>query len=320
MSAGRPTDHYAVLGVEPGTDAAGVRRAFRRLSRAHHPDLGGDPTRYETITVAYTVLSDPRRRAEYDRSLGGSTGTQARSARAQGGARPAGTAPSRTAPSGTRAPRTPSASTRPRPAAPGPGRRPVRVVGQDGSPRPAQQAATLVHGRLPRRGVFDRNREVRSSLVTDLFERLLRRLPAARLFLGVKVDGWPALDAVVCVDGRLAVLTLVHSADVAHTWDGRTLRAAGRPVAVPDTVAAAAALERAVGGSRAEGLAVVFTSPDLHHSPVVERIGSVAAPTGPLNPSRASGEIAAFLAGAADPDTVRLTILERLADLSATRR
>jgi molecular chaperone DnaJ len=60
-------DLYGVLGL--GADAApdDIKRAYRRKAREHHPDAGGDPERFKEVTHAYEVLSDPERRARYDR-------------------------------------------------------------------------------------------------------------------------------------------------------------------------------------------------------------------------------------------------------------
>jgi DnaJ domain len=61
--------HYEVLGIPDRASAEEVRRAYRRLVKAAHPDRAGDPERFRVLTQAYDVLSDPTRRAAYDRSL-----------------------------------------------------------------------------------------------------------------------------------------------------------------------------------------------------------------------------------------------------------
>ncbi len=62
---------YEALGVRRGASAAEIRRAWQRLSRALHPALNpGDPAaaaRYHEAAAAFEVLSDPQRRAAYER-------------------------------------------------------------------------------------------------------------------------------------------------------------------------------------------------------------------------------------------------------------
>ncbi|GAB6062754.1 J domain-containing protein [Deferrisoma palaeochoriense] len=48
-----------ILGVGPEAGLPEIRAAFRRLSRRHHPDLGGDPARFTRIVNAYLVLTRP---------------------------------------------------------------------------------------------------------------------------------------------------------------------------------------------------------------------------------------------------------------------
>ena len=63
-------NHYQVLGVPPTAPAADIKRAYRRLATELHPDKhGGDrhyEERFKAVAVAYGVLSDPDRLAQYD--------------------------------------------------------------------------------------------------------------------------------------------------------------------------------------------------------------------------------------------------------------
>ncbi|HEY8378153.1 MAG TPA: J domain-containing protein [Nannocystis sp.] len=63
-------DHYAVLGVPPDASLDEIKRAYRRLALANHPDRHpGDveaEERFRAISTAYAVLSDPVQKARYD--------------------------------------------------------------------------------------------------------------------------------------------------------------------------------------------------------------------------------------------------------------
>ncbi|HYF04915.1 MAG TPA: molecular chaperone DnaJ [Patescibacteria group bacterium] len=60
-------DYYKILGVEKGASQDEIKRAFRKLAHAHHPDKGnGNTEKFKEINEAYQVLSDPKRKQQYD--------------------------------------------------------------------------------------------------------------------------------------------------------------------------------------------------------------------------------------------------------------
>ena len=64
-------DYYEVLSVERTVDGEEIKRAYRRLAMKYHPDRNpGDAeaeARFKECAEAYEVLSDPEKRARYDR-------------------------------------------------------------------------------------------------------------------------------------------------------------------------------------------------------------------------------------------------------------
>ncbi|MEV4510147.1 DnaJ C-terminal domain-containing protein [Dactylosporangium sp. NPDC049525] len=63
-------DPYQVLGVARDAKPEEIQRAYRTLARRQHPDINKEPgaeERFKEINEAYHVLSDPERRARYDR-------------------------------------------------------------------------------------------------------------------------------------------------------------------------------------------------------------------------------------------------------------
>lgn len=76
----REPRHYEELGVAPTASSAEIRSAYVALARRHHPDRMGTSAevvraeaaaRMARVNAAWTVLSDPARRAAYDARIGG---------------------------------------------------------------------------------------------------------------------------------------------------------------------------------------------------------------------------------------------------------
>ncbi len=64
-----PDSYYDILGVSRDANDAEIRKAYRDLARKYHPDVckeDGAEERFKGINEAYSVLSDPQKRAQYD--------------------------------------------------------------------------------------------------------------------------------------------------------------------------------------------------------------------------------------------------------------
>ena len=59
-------DYYNTLGVSKTASQDEIKKAYRKLASQHHPDKGGDNAKFQEIQAAYSTLSDPQKRAEYD--------------------------------------------------------------------------------------------------------------------------------------------------------------------------------------------------------------------------------------------------------------
>jgi curved DNA-binding protein CbpA len=58
---------YETLGLMRGATPDSIKAAYRSRAKECHPDVGGNPADFGAITLAHEVLSNPERRAAYDR-------------------------------------------------------------------------------------------------------------------------------------------------------------------------------------------------------------------------------------------------------------
>lgn len=67
--------HYTLLGLHPSASVIEIRKAYRELSKAYHPDTTTLPTaiatqKFQQLNEAYAALSNPQRRLWYDSQIG----------------------------------------------------------------------------------------------------------------------------------------------------------------------------------------------------------------------------------------------------------
>ncbi len=71
-------DYYIILGIDRKASKDDIKKAFHKLAHRYHPDKkGGDANKFKEVSEAYSILSDDKKRAEYDsygRVFNGGTG------------------------------------------------------------------------------------------------------------------------------------------------------------------------------------------------------------------------------------------------------
>lgn len=318
---------YEVLGLEADASDADIRSAYRRAARETHPDHGGDGERFHQVSEAYRILSDPVRKAAYDRQLGNRAGTGAAESAGSSGtrghsSRPAGTGHG----TGTGTGRTAADLSLPPDFVP------------DFSPQnpplmPLVLAGQQVHGAPRRPGILSRfgsgaGRFDAETRTIRLLEReLLDEYPAGRLVNGLHIpDAGPRggnldIGHVLLGGYRMAVLGSLPASPGNYRWDGRHLLHRGREVSTLRLADAVRTLQLRFPGCNVAGWLVLHSpngnpfEPIIDYPPALDR--SAPATLHIANPGALVRELRRFFAEGPSPTTVQLPVLGPLIDASA---
>jgi len=66
VNSSQVKDPYKTLGVSPEASADEIKKAYRKLAHQHHPDRGGDESKFKDISAAYEIVGNQEKRAQYD--------------------------------------------------------------------------------------------------------------------------------------------------------------------------------------------------------------------------------------------------------------
>jgi len=70
VKVNKDKDYYQILGVEPSSSSEEIKKAYYKLAANYHPDKPyGDAEKFKEINEAYEILSDPKKRKEYNQQL-----------------------------------------------------------------------------------------------------------------------------------------------------------------------------------------------------------------------------------------------------------
>ncbi|NUP74525.1 MAG: J domain-containing protein [Sinomonas sp.] len=316
--------HYEVLGVAVTASAQEIKAAYRRAARMHHPDHGGDPAAFRQVTLAYEVLSNPKRREAYDRSYftaspqrepAGTPWSPGTGGTDDGGMHPPSSARHGEGTQGFSARRSPAGERQRRNPAAEPAVYEPPFAAGTVPLIPAQLAARPEHGEPRRRGIFGAAARIqREQRTAALIRRhILAEIPAARLVNGLHSPASGAYLAHAVLSGyRLALIDSMLVPVGNYAWDGAHLMHGGQSATPPLLGGQVRLFQEAFPELNVEGFVLVQTPDSSLHQPVIDVHRSVMGAAEPLNGSKFVRELKFFLASGPQPNVVYVPALARL--------
>ncbi len=67
---------YKVLELDENATAEDIKKQYKKIALKSHPDKGGDQNKFAQISLAKDILSDPKKRQQYDQGLIGDDGKE----------------------------------------------------------------------------------------------------------------------------------------------------------------------------------------------------------------------------------------------------
>jgi hypothetical protein len=318
------SSHYQVLGIPVTATEKDIKVAYRKAARTAHPDHGGDPAAFRRVTLAYETLIDTRRRADYDRSYGSTSGGAYSSPAGDEGAHFDAPAAGSRASANVRRPNTPRNT-----AADPPVYVPPFEQFDGGSAVPlipASVARQQVHGMPRKRGIFGAEARIQREMRTvQLISRqILTTIPAARLVNGLQSPADNShIDHAVLAGYRLAIVGSMLLPPGAYAWNGSTLTHGGRSVAPPQLGHIVRRMQDIFPELNVTGWIVVHSTDGNLHQPVIDRhrrapggqgsgYGEGSGLVEVVNAAGLARGLKLFLGSGPAPNTVNVPVLARL--------
>jgi hypothetical protein len=314
------SSHYQVLGIPVTATEKDIKVAYRKAARLAHPDHGGDPAAFRRVTLAYEILIDAKRRADYDRSYGSAYSSPAGDEGAHFDAPAAGSRAS----ANVRRPNTPRNTAADPPVYVPPfeqfgGGTAVPLI-------PAGVARQQVHGMPRKRGIFGAEARIQREMRTvQLISRqILTTIPAARLVNGLQSPADNShIDHAVLAGYRLAIIGSMLLPPGAYAWNGSTLTHGGRSVAPPQLAHVVRRMQDIFPELNVTGWIVVHSTDGNLHQPVIDRhrrapggqgsgYGEGSGLVEVVNAAGLARGLKLFLGSGPAPNTVNVPVLARL--------